>query len=195
LRFSKEIFSILVLLSVAYVFPQETTHGGFAAPVIKISTLDSKTAILGGVRAGWVIDERVVLGAAYYGILNSVDGPYIDPVTKEQYNIELTMGGLDLEYIFMPHHDLNFSIEMFCGGGGIKYISTVKANQYNTVGGNDLLVWEPQLNFNYKINDWLRLSSALGYRFVSQYSDYLSLRKKDVEGLSFNVALRFGAYR
>ena len=192
---NKNILFLLLVICTCNVSPQETTHGGFAAPVLKFSKLNNHGAILAGVRAGWVINERIILGAAYYGVINSIDGPYIDPLSHEQYNLELTTGGLDLEYIFMPHSDLNFSVEMFCGGGGVKYISTVKANQYNTVGGNDLLVWEPQMNINYKVNSWMRLSGAAGYRFVSQYSDYLGLRKKDVEGFSFNLSMRFGLYK
>ena len=188
-------FIFLIFLIVApYMRPQQ---GAYIAPVIKFSTMNSKDANFLGVKGGWVISNSFVIGAEFYALNSDLSSNWVIPSNGISPIIKFTTGGLNFEYIFMHEYIFSASAELFMGGAGIIL-------QPDAFYGGDFLVWEPQLNANVNLNDWLHLSVGVSYRSTSSLDNYhidgsgnfppLNLNIKDLRGLAGSVSLIFGMY-
>jgi hypothetical protein len=135
------IFLILLFAS-QFIRPQQ---GAFIAPVLKISTTNEQVINLLGIKGGWVINKRFVIGAEYYALNSNVPAGWINPANGIPTLIKFTTGGLNFEYIFFRGNNISLSAEIFMGGAGINI-------QPSNLYGGDFLVWEPQLNSNIDLN-------------------------------------------
>jgi hypothetical protein len=186
--------SLFVICMSAFILPQQ---GAYIAPVIKISTINEQVINLLGVKGGWVINNRFVIGAQYYALNSNVPAGWINPANGIPALIKFTTGGLNFEYIFFRSNNISLSAEIFMGGAGINI-------QPSTAYGGDFLIWEPQLNTNIDLNDWSHLSLGISYRTTSALDSYhlngsgnfppLDLSINELSGWTFNISFVFGNY-
>jgi hypothetical protein len=187
------IFLILLFAS-QFIRPQQ---GAFIAPVLKISTTNEQVINLLGIKGGWVINKRFVIGAEYYALNSNVPAGWINPANGIPTLIKFTTGGLNFEYIFFRGNNISLSAEIFMGGAGINI-------QPSNLYGGDFLVWEPQLNTNIDLNDWSHLSLGISYRITSALDNYhidgsgnfppLDFSINNLWGWTFNISFIFGMY-
>ncbi|MGE5681199.1 MAG: hypothetical protein ACM34K_10020 [Bacillota bacterium] len=171
---------------------QQMTHGAFAAPVLKNTSLLGQYSALTGARVGWIINETYVIGGAFYALANHVKPNYTDPDNPGSYSLDFNCGGLEFEVVYPSEKYLHGSFILFLGGGGGKF------RHENPKGvspyGFSLLVWEPQLNLEMNLLEWLHLNAGVSYRFINGFDNYYGLTPDDLKGISGVVSLKFGSY-
>ncbi len=192
-KYLKAVF-LLIFICSPFISAQ---HGAYIAPVIKLSTINGLSSNLLGVKGGWVINNRFVIGAEYYALNSNVSSNWVDPNSGLTPNLAFSTGGLNFEYIFIRETIFSASLEMFMGGAGLN----VQPTKYY---GADFLVWEPQVNANVNINEWFHLSFGLSYRTTSAMDNYhidgadklpaLDFAIKNLRGWTGNVSFIFGMY-
>lgn len=91
-------------------------HGGFGAVVMGITEVNGETAIMGGVRAAWLIDHRVAIGVGGYGLASRHVGDV--PADSLEQHVEMGYGGLEIGYILRPHAVVHGSALLLIGAGG-----------------------------------------------------------------------------
>lgn len=189
---------LLILLFVLFVSdfirPQQ---GAYIAPIIKFSAINGQGANLIGVKGGWIINNTFVIGAEYYALNSNISSNWIDPSLGFEPTIKFTTGGLNFEYVFIHKDLLSVSAELFMGGAGLNL-------KPSTFYGGDFLVWEPQLNANINLKDWLHLSLGISYRTTSELDNYhidgsgiyppLDLSIKEFRGWTSSISILFGMY-
>ena len=186
-----KICLLLILLSITspIVLAQ---HGAYIAPVVKFTSINEQSAVISGIKAGWIINKTFVIGAAFYGLSSNINQKWIDPLNDQSPLVKFTTGGLNFEYVFFSDNIISGSAEIFMGGAGINIGSAY---------GGDFLIWEPQLNSNININDWFHVSLGLSYRTTSGLDYYPSndpagtdFPIKNLRGFTGSLSLIFGMY-
>ncbi|MGE0394240.1 MAG: hypothetical protein AB7P67_11800 [Vicinamibacterales bacterium] len=85
----------------------ERVRNGFtAAPVVRFGQVDDETRVLAGGEAGWVIDQRLMIGGAGYGLVNGIRDEVI------------AYGGLVVAWQFLPPGSpIRFGVKTLIGAG------------------------------------------------------------------------------
>lgn len=190
--------SLLLLLGLLLFsnpfYAQENNSGAFGAPVVKFSSLAGKDAVFTGGRFGWIINKSIVLGGGFYSLVNSVKTGQVDPVSGQDVRLGLNCGGLEFEYIFFPESKFRASVEMFFAGGGVTFSVPDKSVAHTSYYSDDLLLWEPQVNVEYEIVDWLHIGTGVSYRIITGFDAANGIYRDDLKGLSALITFKFGRY-
>jgi hypothetical protein len=184
--------SIICILFISSLKAQGFESGAFGAPVFKYTRLANQPALMIGGKGGWIINKRLVLGAGIYALSSNVKSPYVIEQTGQSLMFNFNYGGLEFEFLLLPQSKFNLTFDMLLAGGGLEFYAKNKRNV--NYGSIDLLVWEPQLNFETELFKWLHADAGVSYRIISSYSEFRKVTKDDLQGLSFLLTFKFGAY-
>ncbi len=182
------------LLITTKSFSQQNINSAFGAPVIKFTSLVGQNAVLAGGRFGWVINKSIVLGGGIYGLVNSVNTNVTDPISGQNLLLGFNCGGLEFEYVFFSEKPIHASVDMLFAGGGVTYAVGNKNVPHTSYFSQNLLVWEPQINIEFKIVDWFHLAAGASYRMITSYKDYYGVSSNDLKGLTGLLTFKFGKY-
>ena len=185
---------IIFIISIGSLPAQSFESGAFGAPVIKYTRLANQPALMVGGKGGWIINKRFVLGAGVYALTSDVKTPYINEQNNQSVMFNFNYGGLEFEFLLLPQNKFNVTFDMLLAGGGLEFYAQNKNNNSTSYGSVDLLVWEPELNFEAEIYNWLHADAGISYRIISSYKEAYSVTKNDIQGLSFLLTFKFGAY-
>ena len=188
----KYLFTILILIIYSVSsFPQSLESGAFGAPVFKYSKFVGQSALIAGVKAGWIINKRIVLGAGYYVLSSDVNSGFTDTHYSQNLLLDFNYGGLEFEYLLLYESKFNITVDMLLGSGGLSFhLKDINKGYSN----RNLLVWEPGLNFETTIYEWLHADAGISYRMISSYIPVYDISKNDLEGMNFLLTLKFGSY-
>ncbi len=186
-------FLILISLSAFsnLVPAQSCSNGAFAAPVLKLTKIGDHTGIIAGGRAGWIINKKIVVGAGYYTLANEVSSDYRVLPENQDLMIGFNYGGLEFEYLVLFESKFNLSLSMFLGSGGITFYLKDKSKSFSY--GN-LLVWEPQISFELKLNEWIHADAGISYRMISSYTEVYEVSWNDLNGIAGILTIKLGGY-
>jgi hypothetical protein len=164
----------------------EQIHNGFlAAPDFKITDIDGKTSGLAGGYAGVVIDEHFFIGGGAYFLATDTRGR------------DMAYGGLVLQW--MGGGDkFGYAGKMLIGGGSAGSSGSVEtidrgrvvSSPYHIHDG--FAVFEPELDGLVHINDHLRLTGGIGYRFAGSgywYNPYDYYGHNRLSGVTGTIGL------
>ncbi len=183
------IINLFVLSSL--IPAQSCENGAFGAPVLKFTNIAGQTGLIAGGKAGWIINKRIVLGAGYYVLTNEVSSDYMVQPANQDLLIDFNYGGLEFEYLLLYESNYNLSLSMLLGSGGLNFY--LKDN--NTKFSNrNLLVWEPQISFEVKLNEWLHTDIGISYRMISSYTDVYNITREDLQGITGTLTVKLGEY-
>ncbi len=176
------------------MFPQNK-YSAFGAPVIKYTSFSNQDALIIGGKFGFVINDNIVLGGGFYGLISNVHTDYIDFPSGQNIIMNLNYGGLELEYIFLPASLIHFSMEILLAGGGLYFAVPDNSDPHDNYAKLNLLLYEPSFNIGYNALNWLRIDLNVSYRLITSY-DIISygVNKKDINGLSIGLILKLGNY-
>ncbi len=187
-------FIFIICFSSTTMFPQNK-YSAFGAPAIKITSLSGHTALVIGGKFGFVINENIVIGGGFYGLISNVHTDYIDIPSGQNVMINLNYGGLELEYIFFSRFLIHGSIELLLAGGGVYFDISDKSVPHNNYSKVNFLVYEPSLNIEYNTLSWLRIDLNLSYRIITSYElENYGVSQKDLNGLTAGLIFKFGSY-
>ena len=181
--------AVLILSSAVYA--QNFESGAFGAPVFKYTSIAGKPAIVTGVKGGWIINKRFVLGAGYYVLTSNVSSDYRDVEYNKNLLLDMNYGGLDFEYLLLYDSRYNLTITMLLAGGGLNFYLDDINKKFSY---SNLLVWEPQVNFEVELYDWLHADAGVSYRLISSYNELYNISGDDLQGLSVVLTLKLGTY-
>jgi hypothetical protein len=170
----------------------EIEHGGFGGPEMRVSSVLGSGAVFVGGRGGWIIDHRLIIGGAGYGLASSVHAPSAVQPAAGYYDLQFGYGGLFLEWVVAPRRVWHFSVSSLFGAGGLKYASHDLAPP-STYQTSAVFVWEPALLLELNVVSFMRLDLGASYRLV-QGTELAGLGNSDVGGPSGVVALKFGSF-
>ena len=185
-------YFFIALITLAEFMPaQICDNGAFAAPVLKMTKIGGHTGLITGGRAGWIINKKIVLGAGYYILTNEVSSDYRVQPGNQDLLIDFNYGGLEFEYLVLYESTYNLSLSMFLGSGGITFYLKDKSKSFSY--GN-LLVWEPQISFEVKLNEWIHADAGISYRMISSYTEIYDVSRNDLQGITGILTLKLGGY-
>jgi len=179
-----------VILSTS-VFAQNTESGAYAAPVLKYTRLIGQPALITGGKGGWIINKRIALGAGYYVLTTDVNSHFTDDQSDQNLFVDINYGGLEFEYLVFPGNKFNLSFNILLGSGGLNFYLKNVTRKFST---RNLLVWEPQLNFEIELYEWLHTDLGLSYRLISAYKELYDISKNDLQGINILLIFKFGKY-
>lgn len=189
------ILLLISLVACTATYAQEETlvgsgfeSGGFGAPVVKITPIRGNAGVFAGVRGGWIINHTFVLGGGGYGLVTDITAATPGPGGEPYLNV--SYGGLELEYIRHWDRLAHFSFGTLVGGG---VVGTRLANGSNSGDTRSFFVMEPWVDGNLNVTDFFRVSAGISYRWVAGgHSPAAS--DGDLSGIALNLLLRFGSF-
>lgn len=185
------IFCIIIAGNIS---AQGFESGAFGAPVLKFTKLINHSALMVGGRGGWIINQRFVIGAGIYALTSNIEIPITYGHSSQSATINFNYGGLEFEFLLLQQSKFNISMAMLCAGGGVEFYYNNKGTASSFSSSIDLLVWEPQLNFEVELYKWLHADAGASYRIISSYTEANNITKDDLQGASFQLTFKFGAY-
>ena len=194
-KYLQAFTSLLILFLVIFcqpAFAQE--NGAFGAPVLIYTSLAGQSALLAGGRFGWIINKSFVVGGGIYSLVSQLKANSIDPISGQEFMIAFNFGGLEFEYVLLSDSPVHASFDMLFAGGGLSMNVPNRNVPHTSYYGQDLLVWEPGINLETNIVDWLHIDAGVSYRIISSFDQYESVSKDDLQGLNGVLTFKFGAY-
>jgi hypothetical protein len=179
-------------------------HGGFGAPVLKVSKLFNYALDFSGAKGGWIIDHHYVIGIEGYGASSrrrlKGDAQYaLTPgFFEDEPTVDFSYGGLMFAYIIEPETTVHGSASVLVGNGSVtkRYRVSLFDESMEIMDGtisDDVLVAEPTLELEINATDWFRPCLGLSYRFVSG-SDLQGIKNSDLSGFGGSIAFKFGKF-
>jgi hypothetical protein len=184
------LLPLVIFLSVS-AFAQNTGNGAFAGPVFQYTKLAGQPALIVGGKVGWIINKGIVLGAGYYALTSNVSSNYINEESNQNLLLDFNYGGLEFEYLVLRESRYNLTINILMAGGGLNFYLNNNSKRFS---GRNLLLWEPRLNFEVELYEWLHADAGISYRLISSYTELYDVTQKDLQGINILLTLKFGDY-
>lgn len=199
------------LLMLASAFAQEQTllgdsgpltHGGFGAPVVKMTTVDGHSRVLMGVEGAWIVNHGFYLGLGGYGMAKGIETNLRDSLGDTQY-LHMGYGGVLTGYTLHSDRILHLGIQQLLGGGGAELSSEQWGDRHDEDYDDEercdrnvatFFVWEPQLNAELNVARYARLAIGAGYRYTWMPDEKFGYSDNDLGGFAGSVALKFGRF-
>ncbi|MEM6397680.1 MAG: hypothetical protein AAF741_15130 [Bacteroidota bacterium] len=159
-------------------------NGGFGSPILEVGVSDGITNMFGG--GGGLVFRNFFFGL--YG-LGSTDalGELVDE--GEITNIDLAHGGLWFGITPLSYNAVHPYISVRAGWGAIDINFDNPDTDFNS---DQIFAVTPEVGAELNLTRWMRLSGALGYRYISGVNDDNPLEESSLRGLTANITLRFG---
>jgi hypothetical protein len=171
---------------------QRLESGWAIAPDVKVTQFDGGTHTLAGAYGGYVIDNRLLIGAA------------ADWLTDPQHRRrELAYGGAFVQWRGGVDRLFGYSVQGLVGGGSATASGDVSVVQFDRTDPKkvtpvftterlpfreDFFVFEPGANVLVRLSSHVRLHAGAGYRVVSGARGLNS----EIRGAVGSVALEIG---
>ena len=175
--------------------------GWFVAGEPGYTQFDGKSAWLGGLSGGMVINHQFSVGLS--GRI------WYDPNDyKEFSDTSLAYfvggyGGVLLEYTLFPKSVVHLTFPVMIGGGGAAFIEDWNYEKWDQNYGNsnhDLKVFdndfffvvEPGVRAEVSLLPFMRLNAGVSYRFTSGFE--MKIPSDKLNGFNINVGIKFGKF-
>jgi hypothetical protein len=167
-------------------------RGYFGAPVVKYALVRDQGTVMFGGRGGWNVTPSVLMGIGAYGTVTEVDAPQgAMPDSLGPMDVKFESFGFELEYAANPQAPTHLTLGAFFGGAAVHYMQERTTEQY---GETDfLLLLEPAVGVEQRINAWLHLNLAVTYRLVSGV-EQPGLENGDINGPAAALAFKFAQF-
>jgi hypothetical protein len=173
------------------LIPAGARHGGWGGPVVLVSTVRDRAALLVGGRGGWLIDGRFTIGGGGFGLANRIPAPAEVQGAGERLDLELGYGGGWLEYTFRPVRLVHVSVGALVGGGGV----SLRFHRGGSEGSDTdaFFVVEPTVMAELNLARPVRAIVGVSYRVIAG-ADMPGLSYSDLSGPSAVFAVKFGSF-
>lgn len=165
-------------------------HGGFGAPVVKFTEVDSRFGVLVGGRGGWIINGSVVVGGGGYALANVGNFEHLTNGAGDPGALEMAYGGLELGYVHRPDDLVHVSLGLLIGAGGVAWNPDGPSG---TRADDSFFIAEPELDVVLNVTRFFRAALGVSYR-LTQGVELFDLRNGDLSGLAGLVSLKFGSF-
>jgi len=181
-------------------------HGGWGAPTAAYTRIMDQDALLVGMRGGWIIDHRLTLGLAGYGLTTPVENTaYDDHLVEEgieprrRSRFQTGYGGLLIEPVIAYKSPVHISLPILIGAGGCGYqtFTGVPGEDFDPYTWHDdfeaFFVIEPGVDLEFNLVKLVKLGLGASYRYTSDVT--LPETSEDVmRGLNASVSIKVGVF-
>ncbi|MEK6624722.1 MAG: hypothetical protein AABY86_07130 [Bdellovibrionota bacterium] len=158
----------------------EYVHGGYGAPITKISRIDGTDGVLSGIKGAWIVNHQYALGMAAYTLVNNV------PIVGYNEPLQYGVLGANFEYIYPLATDFSVATSVLLGGAFVDFND-------NPGNADGLFVAEPEVNLLYAVTKNFKIGVNGSYRSVAD-SDLAGLSNNKLSGFTYGLGLNFGAF-
>jgi hypothetical protein len=183
------------------------SNGGWGGLSAHYTRVMGQDALLTGVRGGWIIDHRVTLGFAGFGLVTDVPNTAYDSHLAEEgifvrhtSQFRMGYGGLLIEPVIAYRSAIHVTLPVIIGAGGAVY-ETYESRlgrpngptRYNTGDAQAFFVIEPGIALELSMIKLVRLGLGVSYRYTSDIT--LPETPKDaLRGFNAGVTLKIGRF-
>ena len=184
------LLSVTVMAQEKTLLDGEMHNGGYGAFFTRAGMINGQNGVFMGGQGAWIINHKLALGGKGYALISISDVPELNNV-KMEFGC---WGGL-IEYIVKSDNLVHLNFNTMIGAGGVRY--AVKDYQYDhsevDYTEDALFVIEPGMDADLNIHKNFRIGIGVYYRLVSGV-DYADLSSSDLNGISGQITLKFGAF-
>ena len=157
------------------------------------SFINKETANVSGIRAGLEFNEKVRLAAGYSWLYSDI----VDKIEVTRNDVSYTTNGqlkfnyfhTSFDYEFYSDYPWHISVPLVVGAGGAHYEYIDRVTGERTTTANfPVVLFEPSINAQYNIIDWVGISGGLGYRVALNSSKEF---KKNFNSPIYVIQLKF----
>jgi len=175
----------------------EKMESGFVlSPDFRFTEVDDEFGQLTGIRAGWLTDDRLLIGGAGYWLTNGSAGR------------KMAYGGLVVEWSVARSRRVGLSLGALLGGGSGTLATEVSGyprgrrpgrwprpgsaepQTFLVAASEGFFVAEPQASASLLLTRWLRLGAGVSYRLLAGAGDFESR----LRGVSGSVSIQLGTF-
>lgn len=174
------------------LFDGSVEMGGYGGPSVRLGEFNGTPGLLVGGMGGWLIDHRLTIGAAGYGLATVVE-PTLPG--GDTLRLDLGYGGGFIDYQFFPDNVIHAGAHVLVGAGGIDYTRRGQDHDNNDhLGvGDAFFIVEPGISAEVNILRNLRLQATASYRVVSGV-ETPGTSNEDLSGPSAGLTLKIGSF-
>lgn len=165
-------------------------HGLFLAPHIKYSSLVGRDTLLLGGRGGWQPNEHLAFGIAAYTTPNRLTTPRRLATAKQPTQLRFRYAGGLVESSLWSQHRLHAMVGLL---GGVGRISLYQSGGHNAARTDTVLVLEPEIHLQLRLNQHATIAAGVTYRHVMGIGLPGALRT-DFSGPAGSLLLRFKTF-
>ena len=157
------------------------------------SVINRESANVSGIRAGLEFNEKVRLALGYSWLYSDI----VDRINVNRNDLSYQTNGqlkfnylnTTFEYEFYSSYPWHISVPLTVGAGGAHYEYIDRFTKVRTKTENfPVVLFEPAVNAQYNIIDWVGISGGLGYRVALNASrDF----KKNFNSPIYIIQLKF----
>jgi hypothetical protein len=176
------------------IFGNGMPHMGYyVSPFAQAAKIAGSTAVLPGVAAGVILNNRIALGLSYKFIAteNTPVGEADTRVYLDQY-----YAGIKAEYSIFPAKPvhLNFQVEAGIGHTELDPKDAYEEGESGLPSGDASFGYvEPGVALEINLWKYLKLDIGAGYRFTGDVA-FRSVTAKDIRGFNFGAGLKIGLF-
>ena len=174
------------------VFGNGKLHlGYFLSPSCHVGNIAGSTAVLPGLGAGIIFNEKISLGLTYKFII-SENTPAGE--TNDMLYLDQQYAGIKGEYSFIPDKVVHPNIQHEAGVGHTE-LDLKDAYETGDVpqGDASFAYFEPGAALEINLWKYLKLDVGVGYRFIGDVA-VNNLSGTDFAGISYSAALKIGLF-
>ncbi len=149
----------------------------------QVAGMAGDIAVLGGIYAGGLLNERFIFGVGFNGLLSDVetDSPFLNDLEF----LDVWYGGLHTGYTFYSDRLIHFSLGCLLGGGQVKADSTAGPDV-----SENIIAVQPTVDFRLNISDRFSIGLNVGYLYLGM-NDAEELTSSDLSGPTAGFFLHF----
>jgi hypothetical protein len=171
---------------------------GYGALSTQYSRLNGKSAVFTGAYGGWMINHKLMIGLAGYGLATNHQGFDESGESDKQNELKMGYGGIMLEYTFLSEKKIHATTSLLIGAGAVVNGYRTEnhdshGDHFHSVDESDFSVLQPTVSVEANMTNWFRISLGAGYRFVHG-SDLAGLCDKKLSAPTMNISLKFGRF-
>ncbi|AMM51620.1 hypothetical protein TH61_11165 [Rufibacter sp. DG15C] len=179
------------------LFQGEVNHGFYLAPSLQLTRFHDKSGFMVGGRAAWLMNHKVAIGLAGYGLTTQTNIGEIEE-TNNAF-LQVGYGGALLEYIPEPDKLFHLTFPLMVGLGGAAYTDNFSDNQntgnysYEVYDTDAFMVVEPGVQAELNLARFMRLGLTFSYRFTHGVS-LPKTSDKDLSTAALTLTAKFGRF-
>ena len=181
-------------------------HGGWGSPTVACTRIMDQDALLVGGRGGWIIDHRLTIGLAGYGLTTAVENKAYDSYLlnegvfpQRSSRFQTGYGGLLIEPVIAYKSPVHISLPVLIGAGGCGYrtYTTLPEEDFDPDTWHDAVdaffVIEPGVDLEFNLVKMVKLGLGASYRYTSDIT--LPETSKDaMRGFNANMSIKVGVF-
>lgn len=174
----------------------EATLLGYGGILLGVTTFHGNTPTILDVRGGFIINQKYVVGIDF---ASTSTKPFKDDDDnyKKDLELEYSQLGLLLEYIPESRKLSHLVYSLILGSANAEYsgflIATPASYEDYRKTRSSIFVLQPEVQFEYNLTKYTRVSIGAGLRVLSGGSDS-KISNSDLMGINIMLGLKFGNF-